>query len=362
MLEVILAFSTGHSVQSMSANRWLLIAVLLMVTAVCSPRAGAADRVELEIVVGGGAPITSAQQWAKMLGELNIASVLVRGARPGDKTDIQVLPGERIKTYHVTGLLTSSNELQVPGQKFRLSDARRIAQWLTSLAEEGPPVEGQSEVPFGLRREEFLSLRRKLARPTEVSTVGSRPGEIVAQLNRLLGGLCQIDDNVQAKLGAAGPFADELAELSAGTAMAAVLRSQGLGMLPRRPMGNEVRCTVVELRPSTAVWPVGLSAEDRRQEILPILFDFLNVEIDNFTVNEVLESLTPRLGVPVVFDRLALEVHEIDLGAVTVSLPARRTSYSVVLQKVLSQARLRWELRVDESGKPFIWITTIKGS
>ena len=35
-------------------------------------------------------------------------------------------------------------------------------------------------------------------------------------------------------------------------------------------------------------------------------------------------------------------------------------SYSQVLRKILSQAKLRYELRVDDADKPFLWITTVK--
>ena len=31
----------------------------------------------------------------------------------------------------------------------------------------------------------------------------------------------------------------------------------------------------------------------------------------------------------------------------------------MILQKILSQAKLQKELRVDEAGKPFLWITTL---
>ena len=35
-------------------------------------------------------------------------------------------------------------------------------------------------------------------------------------------------------------------------------------------------------------------------------------------------------------------------------------TYSQVLGKVLMQARLKYELRVDEADKPFVWITSVK--
>ena len=40
--------------------------------------------------------------------------------------------------------------------------------------------------------------------------------------------------------------------------------------------------------------------------------------------------------------------------------PPARTTYSLALRKLLFQAGLKFEVRLDEAGKPFLWITTVK--
>lgn len=319
----------------------------------------AADRVELEIVTAQGGAITSGQEWAKLLGELNLSGVQIRGSRPGDKVEIQVggSPGSRV--YRVIGLLTTGNELQVPGHRFRTSDGAAISQWLMKLAEEGPAVPGAADVPFGLSRQQYIALLRNFAQPVTTATAGVSPGEIAGLLNSQARDCVQLNSADQRKLAAAPPLVDELRGLAVGTSMAAVLRSQGLGSVPRRA-GKQVICSVVEINADNAVWPVGLKADDRRRELLPILFESLPVEIDGVSVAETVASIAPRLNVPILYDRLALGIHEIDPAKVQASLPAKRTSYSLLLQKVLFQARLKYELRVDDAGKPFIWITTVK--
>jgi hypothetical protein len=64
--------------------------------------------------------------------------------------------------------------------------------------------------------------------------------------------------------------------------------------------------------------------------------------------------------VPVLVDHNALARHGVDPSKVTVSHPPSRTTYSQVLPKILFQARLKSEVRVDEAGKPFLWVSTIK--
>ncbi len=89
-------------------------------------------------------------------------------------------PGSRV--YRVIGLLTTTNELQVPGHRFRLSDSAAIGEWLTKLADDGPTAPGAADVPFGLRREQYVALRRSFGQPVEVTTAGVSPGEVAGLL------------------------------------------------------------------------------------------------------------------------------------------------------------------------------------
>jgi hypothetical protein len=67
-----------------------------------------------------------------------------------------------------------------------------------------------------------------------------------------------------------------------------------------------------------------------------------------------------RLKAPLLMDHNAMARHGIDPEKVVVSFPASRTTYSLILQKVLFKAGLKEELRVDEAGNPFLWVTSVK--
>jgi hypothetical protein len=62
----------------------------------------------------------------------------------------------------------------------------------------------------------------------------------------------------------------------------------------------------------------------------------------------------------VVYDRKALAQQKIDPGKTKVSFPNRRTFYASALQRMLFQARLKFQVRYDDAGSPFLWITTLK--
>jgi hypothetical protein len=62
----------------------------------------------------------------------------------------------------------------------------------------------------------------------------------------------------------------------------------------------------------------------------------------------------------VLFDHNALARHGIEPDKATVAHPQQRTTYSVALRKMLGKVGLKFEVRVDEAGKPFLWVSTIK--
>ena len=90
-----------------------------------------------------------------------------------------------------------------------------------------------------------------------------------------------------------------------------------------------------------------------------MMFEMLNVELDDVDLAQVVEVVCERLKAPVLVDQQALLRQKIDMAAVKVSYPSKQTFYKKVLQVVLFKARLKHEVRVDEGDKPLIWITTL---
>jgi len=77
-------------------------------------------------------------------------------------------------------------------------------------------------------------------------------------------------------------------------------------------------------------------------------------------VTTVLEAIAKRLKLPVLLDHSALARHGIEPDKKKVNSPQSRTTSNQLLRKVLSQAGLKSEVRLDEAGKPFLWVTTVK--
>jgi hypothetical protein len=154
--------------------------------------------------------------------------------------------------------------------------------------------------------------------------------------------------------------AEELAELACGTALACVLRPAGLCLAPAETDDGKLQYEIVRSRPELELWPVGWPPERPDRDLVPEMFELRNVNVQDVAVTVVLREVGGRLKLPVLMDHNAMARHGIEPDKALVSLPRTRTTYSILFRKVLFQARLKHELRVDEAGRPFLWVTTIK--
>jgi hypothetical protein len=120
-----------------------------------------------------------------------------------------------------------------------------------------------------------------------------------------------------------------------------------------------VQYRLVTAQGASEVWPIGWPTEKQPAKVAPKLFEFLNAEIEGVSAGEAIEAIRGRLDVPFLFDHNNIALHRVDLTKEVV-VPSKRTYYSRVLEQVLFKAGMKYEVRVDENERPFLWITTLK--
>lgn len=343
----------------MHLRRFMLLPIALVGFWALPSAIHAAGRVELELVTEARVPLTGQQEWLRRLAQVGVGNLRIRTKRPTDKPRIQVQGREEAPIYVVTGVITSNSELLVPGGRFRPGEVDRLAKWLDDLARNGPADQREPKSAFGLDGQQYERVRDDLAQPVGFSTEAMDRNEVVRRIGVRLRLPLRFDP------GLFGPMEeDELAEelmgLSCGTALAYTVRPLGLCLAPRQVGVRSVEHTIVQARPKVEAWPVGWESEKPTREVLPALHEFLNVNVQGVAVTQVLEAVGKRLKVPVLLDYNAMARHGVEPDKALVNLPQTRTTHSLLLRKVLFQAKLKSELRVDEAGKPFLWVTTIK--
>ncbi|HUY91780.1 MAG TPA: hypothetical protein VMV10_23760 [Pirellulales bacterium] len=342
-------------------SRLTPLAVVLGFFCTAASPLSAAPRVELELATEGNFPATAQQQWYSLLTELKVDNLRIRKATADDKAEIVVGGTQQSPVYRVIGLLTGNNQLVVPGGRFSSRDRGEISAWLTKLRQDGPErVQSKGKLPFGLLPNELADVNADLSRRVMFSTKDMPLADAVAQIAGQLNHPLEIDRSASLALREAEKIRDELEGISSGTALAYLLRPAGLVLEPGLDQKKKLRYSVGRPSAGRTAWPVGWTADKPAREILPALFEQLNVDLDDALLSETLEAIGARLEAPVLYDHYALARRGIDPEKATVKLAPKRLAYAVILNKVLHQAELKGEWRVDENDKPLLWVTTLK--
>lgn len=338
----------------------VLIATTQLIAAAGFPHVvlAAGPRVNLEVATTPDFPPTQIRKWSELLGKLELGSVRIRGGNGNDAAEIKVLGKEDSPTYQVVGLLTDDGTLVLPKGRFALSDQTKLEQWFAKLRDGG--IEGVTVKPaaFGLLPTQLVAVHEALAVPVAFSTKNQAPRDVAKRIADSLTLKFITDVAGQRALAADEPVADELQGVTSGTALAAVFRPLGLVFVPEKS-GSDVRLRIADSRAAREHWPVGWPPKGNPQQTLPDLFKTLNVEIAPIPLTEALPAIQERLKVPVLLDHNSLARHEIDLAS-KVELPKTNTYYDRILDRLLAQAKLKYELRIDEADKPLLWISSIK--
>jgi hypothetical protein len=329
----------------------------LLAVAWSTSAAAAEGRVELT-VTGDTQSSGEFHQWMQALARAGVNHVRLRAAEATDQVGIEVQGTTADPVYLVTATLTAQGELLLPGGRFRRSEAGQVGQWVKDLAANGPPDRREAKSAFGLTLKQFAQLHDDLSQPVGVSTHGVARGTVVARIVRRLHFPLPLGGPGLPPLGE-DPVVEELSGLTCGTALACVLRPAGLCLVPQSG-SPQPSYRIADARTAHEIWPVGWPPQKPPHDVLPSMFEFLNVNIQGATAAKAMEALATRMKVPLLVDHNALARYGIDPEKVVVSLPHAHTMYCRVLQKVLFKAGLKEELRVDEAGSPLLWVTSLK--
>jgi hypothetical protein len=335
---------------------------ILFLTMVVSPWAAslataAEPRVDLEVATDPSSLNTDMRAWSEMLSQAGFSTVRLRSGG-GEMPAIQAAGAGAAASYRVIGVLTEANQLALPKGRFALGDRAKVEQWLRKLREGGEEAITVKPSAFGLLPRQLVAVHEALAAPIRFTTKDLKSCDAAKQIADGLSLKFISDPATQRALASDEPVLDELQGLSSGTALAAVLRPLGLVIVPEKS-GIDIRLRIADSRSAAEHWPVGWPPKGNPRETLPELFKFLDVEIANTPLSDAITAIAGRLKAPVLLDHNGLARAGGDLNK-KVTLPRVNTFYDRALDRLLSQAMMKYELRVDEADKPLLWITTVR--
>lgn len=312
----------------------------------------------MELITEPGFPATGSHRWMQMLKDLNVSNLRIRSSRSGDKMGVRERGTASSPIYQVTGLLTNRNTLRLPGGEFGFGDKPGIARWIAKLKEGGESGLFETAGAFGLTATQLVKVHESLNGPVVFSTKDQRSYDAMKRIAGTLSLSFSADQGAVNRMVGDNPVRDELQGLSAGTALAAILRPLGLILVPQKQPGGQIKLLITDVRRSSESWPIGWPPEESPRDTLPELFNFLKVEIQDQPLSTALTAIQGRIKAPILYDHNSLALESIDPSQVKVSHPDVRTYYKRIVDLLVNQAKLTSELRVDEAGKAFLWISS----
>jgi len=353
----------------------LLLTVLLSVVTV----ARADIPVELEIATERGVQVTAPHEWLQLLAELGLENVRIRAGQSHQEPSVANSGTAQRPRYRVVGVLSPRDQLRLPGDTFSRTDRARLKDYFDRLTADGAEALTAPRGIFGLTESELKAVFADLAQPILFETKQLSPRQVIDRLQTNFSLKFEVDSNAERALREAAPVADELKGLTAGTALAMMLRRDGLVLRPEKERGQPIVYhiatgglpAVATSGPSVSTtdrpgntkdrtiqqWPIGWEPPQPAPALVPTLFEQIHAEIDGYTLEEMLAAIAPRIKISIHLDHASLTAHGVEPAKIPVRLPRTRAVYKRIIDRALAQARLGSQVRVDEAGTPFLWIT-----
>ena len=335
-----------------------LISSVLM-TIIVAPTVSAADaRIAIEVVTERGVQATAHRDWLQLLVRCGADDVRIRSHRAGDEPSLVAGGSEERPRYSVVGLLNAEGTLTLPSGRFNRRSADKLRDYLERLAADGAEGVTAELGAFGLTKKQTELVHNDLANPVGMATQGLPLADVLKAIDKATELKVRMDDGAWQVVRDAEPVADEVESLTIGSALAILFKRDGLVLVPTKERGEQVVLRIARTRDFEGeTWPVGWKSDRRTSELAPAMMEQLNAEVDGFKLAEAMESIAPRIGVPVYWDHATLRAKGIDPATIDVKLERQRTRLGRVIDRLLFQARLRGELKVDEAGTVFYWIS-----
>ncbi|PQO27140.1 hypothetical protein [Blastopirellula marina] len=331
----------------------------LLAAVVFTTAASAENRVTLEVITEKGISITALQSWSKLLQGKGADTVQVRSGHDGEKVGIEEIGSGRTKTFQVKAILSKNETLHMPdGKRFTKRNLGELSAWFNQIKVGGEEELKRAPGKDGMTAAERETLLTKLATKIDFDTKGEPLDVVLGNIRQAVGLEFRAAPSIIAKAQSVGAL-DDVKGISGGTAIALLLRPYGMIMVPKREVGGAIHLHVLPISGQEDAWPIGHPPQGNLAQVCPVLFQFIEVEINRKPLEDVLAAILPRLKTPLFRDHYKIAKDDLNLN-VEVRFPKDKTFYKKILDHVLYQAMLTLELKVDEAGTPFLWVTSAK--
>ncbi|WP_166820423.1 hypothetical protein [Thalassoroseus pseudoceratinae] len=319
--------------------------------------------VSVELLMEAPGTSYEAQRWASQLSKLGY-SPQVRTRRSVDEPGVSERNVRGVRKVDVVAVLDRRGRVVLPSAAFTLDNLNEFRSYLDELKKYGQQGDPKGQPLWGLTKTQFGTIFGTLSLEVEQELKNLPLETALGRLNLPEDIPVQISKSARAWLRLQGQdkttVAQSVAGFSHGTALAIMLREQNLGFRPRRTPSGELELVVEPLNSDAKLWPVGWEPKNAPIETAPILFKLLPVNLQDVGLMDLLATIEAKTNIPMRLDLDGIARQRIDLDEIRVDHPSRTTSWSLLIRRVTAKSGLVRELKIDEGGRPFIWITPMK--
>lgn len=336
----------------------LVAAIALLIPQTSRP---VATSLSFEIITpqGTGSRV-AAQDWGRLFAKIgHIVRLRQQTSADGDGpaepvTQTETRGARRIK---VIGVLDQKGRVHFGKRVFKATDEVRLRKWIDELKKYGVQGDPAGQPMWGLTREQFDPMFRALAKPLAVEVNGKTLLETVTSLELPKTLPIKWTPAAEAVATTAPKNERTLKLYGRGTALAIVLNDAGLGFIPQRQPDGSVALLVI--KPGREpLWPIGWPPKISPAKTMREFYARVDVSLPNVTLTRVFEAIEASTQIPIFVDYRAIKAKGLEFEEMRVEIKPRKMSWNNVIRTVSIKNRLNYDLRVDELGKPFIWVST----
>lgn len=321
--------------------------------------------VNVELFTNRGGLVLQLNQWRSSFQKLGV-SIRIRQGVPNEKPETRERIQGNLRLIRVIGYLERDGKLAFENRSFSLGEGNKLKEWLNELKTYGAEGSPDGQPAWGLNRDAFLALNKVLRESVTARTAGVSLRDAIEQLNLAEQYPVRFSQAALSELKGNAPDNSKVIQnvsgLSQGTALALVLKEQGFGFRPLRTPSGSIELVIEPLTKTTDVWPIGwdLPKTVSRTKAFPSLMKAREMEFKKMDFTLFLKTVSKTSGVPILLDRYAISKKGIPLNKIQVSTTYRKTSWGVLLRRFVGTNRMTRKYLLDESGRPFVLITTLE--
>ncbi len=330
--------------------------------------------IRVEILTQGIDAGPNPQRWGQAFAEIGITSRIRQGTQEDVPLVTEELDGQ-VRRINVIGTLDGQGRLQFPDVSFTLADQLEFRNWFAELERFGIQGNPDGQTNWGLDDAQLVELLRHLAQPITAEVSGLPLRQVLNELplaaemelrafdSSASGAVGSPDGATTIEVFQAGLDENAIVQLevqglSLGTGLAILLSQQGLGFQPLRNPDGTTDLQIIPLGGDREPWPVGwpIGDETPRDQLFPTLFEFFPINIEDVSLSQTLEVISERSKVLILVDDRLCVAEEIDLSMIRVTVVERQSAWGLVIRRVVTQAMLTFDYRLDEADRPFVWV------